>query len=213
MPNDSSMSTRSTGGQHQLLSFGCRWMAVANRPLCPTHGPPTKRRTCGCCNAAYMRGYMRRLRREAPAHAIWARAKDRARRLGIPFNLPPSAVVIPVRCPVLGIPIVVGTVRSMNSPSLDRIKPSDGYVQGNVRVLSDKANRLKGNRTARELKDRAHNGAPNLRSDYAKVADYVNREALLAEVRAKAAASGPFREDWAKIAKFLDHRFQRGSIR
>ncbi len=176
-------------------------------PFCPVHGKPAKRASCASCNAAYMRGYLRRRRVEAPAQAIWERAKRRARRLGLKFSLTRDAIIIPRSCPALGIPIVVGGARSINSPSLDRILPAEGYVPGNVRVVSDHANRIKGDRTGRQLEERAHFGTLELREDYAKVAAYVDREALLAEVRAKATVGGPVGAEWAKIARFLDRAF------
>lgn len=56
-------------------------------------------------------------------------------------------------CPVLGIPIFSGRGKQIdNSPNLDRIVPEKGYVPGNVRVISAKANRIKSNATAEELK-------------------------------------------------------------
>lgn len=80
-------------------------------------------------------------------------AKKRAKRSGLPCSLTvhdmPS---IPQRCPVLGIPIVSSPRRmSDSSPSLDRIKPALGYVRGNVRVVSWRANRLRCDGTAAEL--------------------------------------------------------------
>ena len=39
----------------------------------------------------------------------------------------------------------------MNSPSLDRIRPQLGYVAGNVRVISNRANHLKSNGTISEF--------------------------------------------------------------
>lgn len=39
----------------------------------------------------------------------------------------------------------------MGSPSLDRIDSSKGYVKGNVRVISARANMLKNNATVEEL--------------------------------------------------------------
>ena len=39
----------------------------------------------------------------------------------------------------------------MSSPSLDRIIPSLGYVKGNIRVISFRANTLKNNATLSEL--------------------------------------------------------------
>lgn len=53
-------------------------------------------------------------------------------------------VVIPELCPVFGTP--------MDKPSLDRKDNSKGYTRDNVRVISDRANRLKNNGTLEELK-------------------------------------------------------------
>jgi hypothetical protein len=39
-----------------------------------------------------------------------------------------------------------------NSPSLDRIVPEKGYVAGNIRVISQRANRIKSNATVEELR-------------------------------------------------------------
>ena len=39
-----------------------------------------------------------------------------------------------------------------DSPSLDRIVSSLGYVKGNIRVISYKANRVKSNATLEELR-------------------------------------------------------------
>lgn len=174
---------------------------------CPDHGEPTQRASCSHCNAAYMRDYMRRQRVMSPSLPLWERAKRRAKQRGLPFSLLRSEVSIPPVCPVLGIPLITGHQRSAHSPSLDRIVPAHGYVRGNVRVISDRANRLKGNRNLTQLRDRAASGPANLRADYDKVAAYVDREALLAEVRAKAAAEGKLGAEWAKIAVFLDRAF------
>jgi hypothetical protein len=38
-----------------------------------------------------------------------------------------------------------------NSPSIDQIVPGGGYVPGNVRIISWKANRLKSNATIDDL--------------------------------------------------------------
>jgi hypothetical protein len=97
--------------------------------------------------------------------------------------------------------------RSANSPSLDRIVPEVGYIDGNVRVISDRANRLKSNRTLVQLTERARLAPSELREDYEKVAHYVDRERLLAEVRVKAMQEGRVGEEWAKIVRFLERAF------
>lgn len=78
-------------------------------------------------------------------------AKESAKSQGIPFNLEEADIVIPEVCPVLGLPIEKsGGSRTYNSPSLDRLVPSLGYVKGNVQVISWRANKLKGEGTATE---------------------------------------------------------------
>jgi hypothetical protein len=154
-----------------------------------------------------MREYFHRRRKEQPEVDIIERARKRARRHGIPFSLPRTALPIPKTCPVLGIPIHLSEGRSDNSPSLDRILPDHGYVPGNCRVISDKAKRLKSDRTHDEVLQRSLIGPPRLRSDYAKVARYMEREALLIQVRGKAAAAGPSAPKWASLASLLDRAF------
>ena len=84
-----------------------------------------------------------------------ARVKSRAKRLGIPFDLDIEDFSIPERCPVLGFHIKPNSGRRRyfgDSPSLDRIEPSKGYVKGNVRVISARANLLKSDATVEELR-------------------------------------------------------------
>lgn len=181
--------------------------------ICPDHGTPKNRQACTGCNAAYMRDYLRRRSREQPEWAVRYRAKKRAGKLGIAFDLPLQAVVIPVFCPVLDVRLVIGEGRLPASPSLDRIDPRKGYVVGNVRVVSDKANRLKSNLDIVALKARLAFGSPALRGDYAKVVEYVDREELLAEIRQKAALGGRAGKEWEKIADWLDRRFSAGPVR
>lgn len=74
-------------------------------------------------------------------------ARQRAKAKGLAYNLTLKDVVIPKRCPLLGIKLL--TSRSgdgrhrHNSPTLDRIIPDDGYVPGNVWVISHRANSIK----------------------------------------------------------------------
>ena len=84
----------------------------------------------------------------------FCKARDRAKEKGLPFNLTPEYLVSIYpetnRCPVFGFQFTWNGDR-MTSPSLDRIKPEDGYVIGNVEYISDKANMMKQNASIEEL--------------------------------------------------------------
>lgn len=87
-------------------------------------------------------------KRSNPERRIWQTAKKRALDRGIEFNIGWADVVIPKTCPVLGIDICTTNKNvSADSPSLDRIDNSRGYVVGNVQVISHRANSLKNNLT------------------------------------------------------------------
>jgi hypothetical protein len=85
--------------------------------------------------------------------------RKRAKKNNIPFNLTedylksiyPSDMI----CPVLGFEMSVGVDENGwtdTSPSLDRIIPEKGYVQGNVVVISMRANSIKRDATPGELR-------------------------------------------------------------
>jgi hypothetical protein len=83
----------------------------------------------------------------------------RAAKSGVPFDLAVTDLSqngeLPSVCPVLGIPLDVGQDEAGgatdNSPSIDQIIPGGGYIPGNVRIISWKANRLKSNATIEDL--------------------------------------------------------------
>jgi len=78
------------------------------------------------------------------AHTLYIETKSRARLSGIAFDLDKSDCLIPDTCPVLGIPLIAELGgRKENTPSLDKIIPSKGYVKGNVKVISWLANCIK----------------------------------------------------------------------
>jgi len=78
-------------------------------------------------------------------------ARRRALKKGIPFNLKKNDLEIPEKCPILEIDLFFGDKKpSNNSPSLDRIVPEKGYVKGNVKIISNKANTIKSFGTAEE---------------------------------------------------------------
>ena len=86
--------------------------------------------------------------------ALWlSNTKARAKKKGLPFDLTLEDLFFPKTCPVLGIPLVERSGSfSDNSPSLDRTVPTQGYVKGNVAIMSYRANRIKCHATLAELK-------------------------------------------------------------
>lgn len=83
--------------------------------------------------------------------AILLRAKQRAKQKDFEFNLDAVDIVIPLRCPILDIEIIRNKSIKANSPSLDRIDNTKGYIKGNIMVISNKANTMKNNATPEEL--------------------------------------------------------------
>ena len=88
-------------------------------------------------------------------------AKRRAKETGAPCNIDFEYLqsLYVKDCPVFSIPLRwesrlgTGAVNrsSPNSPSLDRIDPSRGYIKGNVWIISHKANAIKNNATHEQL--------------------------------------------------------------
>jgi len=63
-----------------------------------------------------------------------------------------EATEYPKVCPVLRVELDWGmNGRQPNSPSLDRIDSTKGYVKGNVMMMSDLANKMKSNATPEQL--------------------------------------------------------------
>ena len=78
--------------------------------------------------------------------------KQRAAFKGLPFDLTAEDLVVPEFCPVLGIKLVFDVNDNDARPSADRFDNDKGYVKGNVRVISLRANRLKSDATIDELR-------------------------------------------------------------
>lgn len=104
---------------------------------------------CRGCESEAVRAPSVLARKRAARDAKWEsyllyEIRYRAKRAGVAFNLSPDDIVIPDKCPVLGIPLVRQRGQHMDgTPTVDRIRPALGYVRGNVMVISWRANRLK----------------------------------------------------------------------
>ena len=91
----------------------------------------------------------------SPEGQMLSRARQRAKRDNLPFDLDIDYIrsIWVDTCPVLGIKLEVSKNgwSSNNSPSLDKVVPSKGYVKGHVNIISWRANRIKFDATVEEL--------------------------------------------------------------
>lgn len=116
---------------------------------------PDKAKAYYAANHEKRREYNRKWREKNAAKVMMERARRRATKHGIEFDLDEAfvAAITPLFCPVFDTPLTLAAgVAGPNSPSLDRKDPSKGYVRGNVQVISNKANMMKQNATEDELK-------------------------------------------------------------
>jgi hypothetical protein len=96
-----------------------------------------------------------KLRQKKPLQDMISKSRSRAKEKGLDFNISQDDFLqLPTNCPVLGIPLIYcnqGEACS-NSASFDRFDNSKGYVKGNTRIISHRANTLKSDGTLDEFK-------------------------------------------------------------
>lgn len=75
-------------------------------------------------------------------------------RAGVPWDLDETYLreLFTGVCPVFGYEIHVGGAKDDHKAELDHLVPSKGYIKGNVRWISSRANRLKSDASIDELK-------------------------------------------------------------
>jgi hypothetical protein len=98
-------------------------------------------------------------RRADPIRALLSSVRARAKAAGLEFNLTADDIVLPARCPVLGIELSFGIGQGLGASlaqrdtrySIDRIDNSRGYTPDNIVVVSYRANRIKSDAKLGEL--------------------------------------------------------------
>ena len=75
--------------------------------------------------------------------------KTRAKRKNISFDIEVEDIIVPNECPILKIPLHYECRE--NTPSVDRIDNSKGYIKGNIQIVSYKANTMKNSASPKEL--------------------------------------------------------------
>lgn len=134
-------------------------------------GANGRRSKCKRCSTTETREWRRRLPMESrrakrlrhqqinPKSYFWSHAKRLAKNAGVPFDLAKDDIELPTHCPLLEIELVYFATGEKvdGSASVDRIFADRGYVAGNVRIISDLANRMKNSATAEQIKRLASN--------------------------------------------------------
>lgn len=100
------------------------------------------------------KNYYRRKREQDFRYGLLESTRTNARRVGCENTITIDDLDLPEKCPVLGLDLdyelFKGHGPMANRPTVDRLNPALGYVPGNVRVISHKANRFKNNMTLEE---------------------------------------------------------------
>ena len=108
---------------------------------------------CGCRHNAVKHGYtLDKGSKIYKLHECVKAAKNRAKKKNKKFDIDTEYMIsiggIPEKCPVLGIKLkTTGSKISDNSPNIDEIRHGEGYIKGNVRIVSFKFNRRKSDLT------------------------------------------------------------------
>jgi hypothetical protein len=117
-----------------------------------------KTKSCGCWRReiaksvktthGHTRGY-----RRTKEYGMLMSARTRAKRDGIVCDIQIEDIIIPDKCPLLGVPFDMHATRFKKSlsPSLDRKNPKLGYTKDNIWVISYRANTVKSDLTLQEL--------------------------------------------------------------
>lgn len=109
-------------------------------------------RTCKVCKKE---DYLRR-KDKNPIHIYFIAKRSECKQKGFQFDLTEQYLqdIWTEYCPVFGTPMKLGTGGRGDgyNSHLDRIDPSKGYVKGNVAWISGRANRIKYNATANDLR-------------------------------------------------------------
>lgn len=112
---------------------------------------------CKCCKKRMLREAYARDMAEDPIltkrKMMLQSAKVRAKKKGIDYNIELEDVCDSLVCPVTGQPLIwdVAGNPQANSPSLDRIDSTKGYIKGNVKVIAWWANALKNDVTFEQM--------------------------------------------------------------
>ena len=81
-----------------------------------------------------------------PRYKLFMSTKSSAKTKGLENTLNIEDIVIPEYCPVFGYKLLKDGIED-NSPSVDRVDNSIGYIKENIRIISWRANKKKSDLT------------------------------------------------------------------
>lgn len=91
-------------------------------------------------------------RRIDPRQDLLRDAKKRSKKKNLEFSITIDDIIITKVCPILGIMMEVNDGKfSDNSPTLDRVDNSKGYLPNNIMVISYLANKMKNSASKEQL--------------------------------------------------------------
>lgn len=95
----------------------------------------------------------RRYIEKDPLRNLLKHVKGRSKKDGVEFSITKADLEWPEFCPVLGMKLIRNSKKGWadDTHSIDRIDNSKGYIPGNVKIISWKANDIKGHATIEEL--------------------------------------------------------------
>ena len=115
-------------------------------------------RNCKECHKRYQREQrVRNNSSDVEYHSIRENlngARKRAKKYGYPFDIVIEDLMpFPTHCEIFDIELTYGENNKHSGASLDKVIPSLGYVKGNVKIISSRANNMKGDSTLDDLKN------------------------------------------------------------
>lgn len=129
----------------------CKECVIAERRLYPYNTRPRKTKDRGGYTKEFKPREM--MDKEYTAYRMLLGARRRAKRGGYPCTITLEDIEIPDYCVITGMKLKVNqNAAGPDSPSLDKIIPSLGYVPGNIMVISYAANLFKYNHSLEDLR-------------------------------------------------------------
>lgn len=143
--------------EKKISDLGGQAIHIENEPLCKKKSSERSRYLFSLKNPNYRKNIYRPREGASTEEEYCVKmvngARSRTNGTHTPFNITPEDIEIPTHCPITGSEILLDYSNREQSPSLDRLIPELGYVKENVKVISNRANRIKSDATLEELEN------------------------------------------------------------